>query len=227
MNARRSQIQWNWAACFASLFWFAYRKMWVPVAALALFFALLAALGLLTKSLPLAIGAGVLAIAAAVATGALGTSFYRRHVGKLVAGTAGLDRDAALARLEAKGGVSKQAAIVATVIAAAAAALLVLVVLLRTETVRPVSDDPWFDGATSGPGSDSGGDTPVTGFGTTVGDTNAVAPQQQQQQQQQPPAVDDGVTNANIEELRNLLEESAAQLEQQRQQTQQALPPEE
>ena len=177
MDARRSQVQWNWAACFASLFWFAYRKMWVPVAALALVFVLLAALGVLAKSLPVAIGAGVLAIAAAVASGALGTSFYRRHVGKLVAGTAGLDREAALARLWARGGVSKQAAIVAVAIAAVAAAALVLFVLLRTEAVRPVSDDPWFDRATSGPGSDPASDPPATG------EANVVAPPQQQEQQ--------------------------------------------
>jgi hypothetical protein len=225
MDARRSQVQWNWAACFASLFWFAYRKMWVPVAALALFFGLLAALGVLAKSLPVAIGAGVLAIAAAVAAGMLGTSFYRRHAGKLVAGTAGLDREAALARLEAKGGVSKQAAIVAVAVAAVAAALLVLFVLLRTETVRPVSDDPWFDGATSGPGSDPASDPPATGPGTTGGETNVVAPPQQQEQQQ-PPAIDDATAN-QLEELRNQLDESMSLLEQQQQQTQQATQPEE
>jgi hypothetical protein len=224
MDARRSQVQWNWAACVASLFWFAYRKMWVPVAALALFFLLLAVLAVLAKSPPVAIGAGVLAIAAAVATGALGTSFYRRHAGKLVAGTAGLDRDAAMARLWVGGGVSKQAAMVALAIAAAAAALLALLVLLRTESVRAVSDDPWFNSATSGPG-DPGSEAPVTGPGITVGETNVVAPPQQQQQeqeQQQPPATDEAT---QLEELRNQLNESMSLLEQQ--QTQQAPQPDE
>jgi hypothetical protein len=227
MDARRSQVQWNWAACFASLFWFAYRKMWVPVAALALFFGLLAALGVLARSLPVAIGAGVLAIAAAVAAGLLGTSFYRRHVGKLVAGTAGLDREAALARLAARGGASKQAAIVTVAIAALAAGALVLFVLLRTERVRPVSDDPWFDAATSGPGSDPANDPPPTGFGTTGSEANVVAPPQQQEPQQ-PPAIDDA-TATQLEELRNQLNESMSILEQQQQQqqqeTQQANPP--
>jgi hypothetical protein len=219
MDARRSQVQWNWAACFASLFWFAYRKMWVPVAALALFFVLLAVLAVLARSLPVTIGAGVLAIAAAVASGLLGTSFYRRHAGKLVAGTAGLDREAALARLWARGGVSRQAAIVTVAIAAVAAGLLILFVLLRTETVRPVSDDPWFDGATSGPGSDPASDPPAT-------ETNAVAPPQQEQQQPQQPAIDD-VSAAQLEELRNQLNESMSVLEQQQQQTQQATQPDE
>ena len=108
MDARRSQIQWNWAACLANLFWFAYRKMWVPVAALALVHRparrARPAVARRWRS-----RAGVLSIAAAFATGALGTSFYRQHVGKLVAGTAGLDREAALAQLRARGGVSWQA----------------------------------------------------------------------------------------------------------------------
>ena len=34
MAAKNSALSWNWAACLASLFWFAYRKMWLPMAGL-------------------------------------------------------------------------------------------------------------------------------------------------------------------------------------------------
>jgi hypothetical protein len=209
MDGRRSQVQWNWAACFASLVWFAYRKMWVPVVALALFFGLLAAFGVMAMSLPVAIGAGVLALAAMVAGGALGTSFYRQRVSRLVAGTAGLDREAALARLQAKGGVSGQAALVGVGLVAATVAAVVVVLLLRQNAVsRPISDDPFFQGATSGegdPGSDSEETnqsfTPSLGTETT---TNIVTP----------PAYEDPTANINIDELRNAIEDLPAQLDQ-------------
>jgi hypothetical protein len=128
MDGRKSQIQWNWPASLATIFWFAYRKMWVPVAALAVFIVMLSVLGLLSR--PLGIAASVLSLAAAFATGALGTSFYRRHVGKLVAGTAGLDREAALAQLEARGGVSWRAVLIVMAVALAATAAAMAFVLL-------------------------------------------------------------------------------------------------
>ena len=31
----QSRSSWNWAACLANVFWFAYRKMWLPLAAMA------------------------------------------------------------------------------------------------------------------------------------------------------------------------------------------------
>jgi hypothetical protein len=212
MDGRKSQIQWNWAACLTNILWFAYRKMWVPVAALAVFIALLNVLGLL--STPLGIAAGILSLAAAAATGALGTSFYRQHVG----GTAGLDREAALAELRAKGGVSRQAVIIVAAIVAAVVAVVVVIAMRRGGDGRPVSDDPFFRGATSGPGSDVGsqsGDGPATGFGTTGTDSNFVAP----------PAVDDATVN-RLEELSNQLEESMSLLEQQQQQEQNPQPTE-
>ena len=125
---------WNWAACLANIFWFAYRKMWVPVAALAVFFVGLNALGLISPTLGM-VGL-MLSIAATMATGALGTQVYRRHVEKLVAETAGLDEPAALARLRSKGGVSRQAVIIAAALAAALAAAMVLVGFLQARNER-------------------------------------------------------------------------------------------
>jgi hypothetical protein len=210
MDARRSQVQWNWAAAFASPVWFAYRKMWVPVVALILFFGGLAAFGLLTMSLPVAIGAGVLALAAMAAGGLLGTSFYRQRVSRLVAGTVGLDREAALARLRAKGGVSGQAALIALALVAAAAAAAVLVLVLRPNGAnRLVSDDPFFQGATSGegdPGSDGEdfNQSFTPSLGTPGTDTRVVTP----------PVYEDPTANINIDELRNALEDLPAQLDQ-------------
>jgi hypothetical protein len=222
MDGRKSQIQWNWPACLANIFWFAYRKMWLPVAALALFILMLNVLGLLSR--PLGIAATLLSIAATFATGALGTSFYRRHVGKLVAGTAGLDREAALAQLRARGGVSRKAVLIVIAAAAAVTAAAMAFVLLRGGDVRPVSDDPFFQGATSGDG-DPGSqidDSANTGFGATGTESNVVAPPAVTQQ----PVIDDATAN-RLEELRNQLEESMSLLEQEQQQTQQAPPPDE
>jgi TIR domain/Protein of unknown function (DUF2628) len=119
MDARGSQVDWNWAACFASLYWFAYRKMWAPTIVLALVFVALNGLSLLSTILMIA--AGVLTVFALLATGLLGTSFYRQQVSRLVRETAGMEREAALARLRAKGGVSKGAVIALILFSVAAA----------------------------------------------------------------------------------------------------------
>lgn len=120
MDARRSQVAWNWAACLANVAWFAYRKMWAPVAVLALVLGALVVLGLL--SIPLLIAGGGLFLLAILATGALGTSFYRQHVSRLVAATQGMEREAALAQLRARGGTSAAAGIALAVLALAAGA---------------------------------------------------------------------------------------------------------
>ena len=108
------------AACLTNLLWFAYRKMWVPTAVFFLVVVALAVLGMLSK--PLMIAGGVLTILAITATGMLGTSFYRQHVARLVAQTGGMEREAALAHLRAKGGVSPAAVILLALLAIAASA---------------------------------------------------------------------------------------------------------
>ncbi|HTU10134.1 MAG TPA: TIR domain-containing protein [Allosphingosinicella sp.] len=119
MDARRSQLSWNWAACFASLFWFAYRKMWVPAAVLFLVFLALNALGLLSTSLMIA--GGGLSVVAMIAGGALGNGFYRQQVLRLARSTAGLEPGPALAALRVKGGVSKPGVIVLAILSLAVA----------------------------------------------------------------------------------------------------------
>lgn len=119
LDAKRSQLGWNWAACLCSLFWFGYRKMWVPTVVLGLVFVALNGLSLLSPSLMAA--GGVLSILAVTATGALGTSFYRQHVARLVRDTAGMDQEAALAQLRARGGVSRAAVVVLCILGIAVA----------------------------------------------------------------------------------------------------------
>jgi hypothetical protein len=208
MDAKGSQFGWNWAACLASLFWFAYRKMWTPAVVLGLVFVALNLLSLLSK--PLMVAGGLLSILAITATGMLGDSFYRQHVGRLVKRTAGMEREPALAFLRLKGGVSTQAAIIVGIIAVAVAAAAAFIGL-RQAGAPPggglVRDDPFFRGATSGPGSlattpETGTQTPGT---TTPGTTPGMGPTGE---------VDEEALRNAIDEARNMLEQQGVTEEQ-------------
>jgi hypothetical protein len=211
MDAKRSQFEWNWAACLASLFWFAYRKMWVPTVVLGLVFLALNLLSLLSK--PLMVAGGLLSILAITATGMLGTSFYRQHVMRLVKQSAGMEREPALLWLRSRGGVSKQAVIVLSVIAIAAGAGAAFIGW-RMAAVPPgnglVRDDPFFRGATSGPGNSA--ETPEVSTptpsipGATPGATTpGVGPNGE---------VDEEALRNAIEEARNMLEQQGVTEEQ-------------
>ena len=149
MDASRKQASWNWAACLGSMFWFAYRKMWAPTIILGLVFVALNLLSLLSTGLMIA--GALLSIVAVTATGALGTSFYRQHVRRLVNQTGSLEREPALAQLRVKGGVSKPAVLILAAIALAVAGGAGYYGW-RAARKAAVSDDPFFQGATSGPG---------------------------------------------------------------------------
>ena len=197
MDASRKQASWNWAACLASLFWFAYRKMWAPTVILGLVFVALNLLSLLSNAMMIA--GGLLSIVAVTATGALGTSFYRQHVRRLVNETGALEREPALAQLRAKGGVSKPAVIALVVISAAVAGTAGYLGW-RQGAATAVSDDPFFRGATSGPGSAQpgplipDGQTPPATPGTTPG----IGPNGE---------VDEEALRNALAEARNLLEQ--------------------
>jgi len=107
LDATGAKTNWSWAACLANMYWLAYRKMWLP---LVLFVAALLVLSVLGSAGPV-MGriTLLLSIGLSFVTGSLGILWYRKHVARLVAGTAGLDREAALARLRAKGGASRLA----------------------------------------------------------------------------------------------------------------------
>jgi hypothetical protein len=106
-DAAGARTSWSWAACFANIYWLAYRKMWLL---LVLFLAANLVLAVLGAAGPVMARITLLAsIGLTFVTGYFGVPWYRRHVERLIAGTAGLDRTAALARLRAKGGVSRLA----------------------------------------------------------------------------------------------------------------------
>jgi hypothetical protein len=114
MDAKGKSHDWNWAACFLSVFWFAYRKMWGPMAAMGLVYVLTSPLldpanRMLVKIVVTAL------IGLSFVTGGYGNHLYRRQVERIVAETAGPDEEAARARAAARGGVSLAAALIAVV----------------------------------------------------------------------------------------------------------------
>lgn len=208
MDASRKQTSWNWAACLASLYWFAYRKMWAPTVILGLVFIALNLLSLLSPALMAA--GGVLSIIAISATGALGTSFYRQHVRRLVNQTGALEREPALAQLQAKGGVSKPAVLILIAISLVVAGVAGYVGWLQASN-SAVSDDPFFQGATSGPGTASTGpkvqesQTPVA----TPGATPGIGPNGE---------IDEEALRNAVDEARRLLDEQNGTPQQQQEQ---------
>jgi hypothetical protein len=196
MNASGKQTSWNWAACLASLFWFAYRKMWTPAVILGLVFVALNLLSLLSKGLMVA--GSVLSIVAVTATGALGTSFYRQHVRRLVNQTGALEREPALAQLRAKGGVSKPAVLVLVLISIAVAGAAGYAGWRQARRTA-VSDDPFFQGATSGPGNTVQG--PKLPESQTPGVTPGTGPTGEYDEE--------ALRNA-VDEARNLLDQQRA-----------------
>lgn len=122
MDSKGIKRSWNWPACFVNLFWFAYRKMWLP---LIVFLVAAAALGFATAGARMDVQLLPM-IALSFVTGTYGNFLYRRHVERLVAGTAGMDEEAVLERLRKRGGTSPLALGIALALAAAGAAALVV-----------------------------------------------------------------------------------------------------
>jgi|GEM_PF-2684662 len=124
LDATGAKTSWSWAACFGCAFWLAYRKMWFLM---GLFIAATLVLSMIgSASIIMAKITLIATILLSFATGYLGVIWYRKHVSRLIAGTAGLDRTAALAHLRARGGVSRAAVWISLV----AAILLLLLVQL-------------------------------------------------------------------------------------------------
>ena len=107
MEGKGSSASWNWAACLANLFWFAYRKMWLPMFGVVLAIIVLSVIGAASPN------AGkvslLLNIAITFVTGTYGNHLYRKQTLRLIAETSALARPAQLEALESRGGVSKVA----------------------------------------------------------------------------------------------------------------------
>ena len=103
MRARGSKISWNWPACLLNLYWFAWRKMWGPLALLILAFLVLAVAGAAGPR------AGQLTLLASIGlsfvTGAYGNYLYRRHVERVVTSAPQTETDG----LRRQGGTSNLA----------------------------------------------------------------------------------------------------------------------
>ena len=115
MAASGRKASWNWPACLFNVFWFAYRKMWWPMAAMAVLYIVTSPFLDPTHKTAFKIAAVIL-VGSSFVTGYYGNHLYRGKVEGIVAGTAGLDQEAANAKAAARGGVSVPAAIGAVVV---------------------------------------------------------------------------------------------------------------
>lgn len=121
MDASGKTTSWNWPACMLSLFWFAYRKMWLPMVGV---FAASFALSLIAGGNPqFAKISWLFSIGITFVTGAYGNYLYRQQVEKLIEETAPLGRPAQLEALAQRGGVSKIALYLSIGVILAASAL--------------------------------------------------------------------------------------------------------
>ena len=167
MGSKSSPISWNWSACLANMFWFAYRKMWLWVGILAAAILLLMLLG--TASAAMSRLTLLLSIGITFVTGTFGNHLYRKHVAKLVGGTSALDQPAAVEALRSRGGVS----VAAVWIAVGAFALVTLVMIVAAAMSmqnRGADDENGIVGG-FGPYEAGGGGDPSQGIsGQSGGD---------------------------------------------------------
>lgn len=139
VDEKGAKTDWNWAACFANLFWFAYRKMWIWLGAMALAIVLLSAVGAVRPALGQV--TLLVSILLSFVSGGFGNHLYRRQITALAADPA-LDR----AELERRGGVSKPA-LFATI--GAVLALVALAIGIAAQQMRPQPASP------AGPAADT------------------------------------------------------------------------
>ena len=146
MAERKTAARWNWAACLANFFWFAYRKMWLPAAAMGVVYLVNVALMFNPQAARVAalVGLGITFL-----TGTFGTHLYRQQTAKLVAGTSGQPREAALETLRKRGGVSPPALYGA--IGAVVVLVLVAGALIAQKQPPAPPPDPFANGTTNDP----------------------------------------------------------------------------
>jgi hypothetical protein len=104
MEAGPSWLSWNWPAFLASFFWFAYRRMWLPLAIAVVIFLLTSFIA--GRDPAFVAPAWLFLLALAALSGIIGNVLYRRQVTRLVAKADGLEQPVALAQIGAQGGIS-------------------------------------------------------------------------------------------------------------------------
>lgn len=135
MDAKGSAISWNWPACLFNFFWFAYRKMWLPMAGVFVVnFALLAMAGSNPQFGEIS---WLFSIGISFVTGGFGNYLYRQQIDKLIEETAPLGRPAQLAAVAERGGVSKLALAVSIFAIVAASSLSVLATTGQNPRTEP------------------------------------------------------------------------------------------
>ena len=130
-------VSWNWPACLFNLFWFAWRKMWLPMIGVILVLLVIGAIGAATPETPQV--TLLLSVAVSFVTGTFGNHLYRKQTAKLVADTEPLGREAQLEALRKRGGTSTTALVIALVLVAALAIANVLLTLsaMRSQVTQP------------------------------------------------------------------------------------------
>lgn len=137
MEAKGGTTSWNWPACLFSFFWFAYRKMWLPMA--GVFVANFALLAIAGSNPQFGQISWLFSIGIGFATGSFGNYLYRQQIDKLIEETAPLGRDAQMAAVAQRGGVSKLALAISIFTIIAASSLSVLATTGQTPRAEPPS----------------------------------------------------------------------------------------
>jgi hypothetical protein len=128
VDEKRKSYDWNWAACFANVYWLVFRKMWL---ALVLFILANVAVSLIGTAIPaLNKYVTVLLILLTFVTGSYGNLFYRRQIRKLVASGAPAEQ------LQRRGGTSPLSLIIALVLTVALGALAAKPIMQQIEAQR-------------------------------------------------------------------------------------------
>lgn len=128
VDAKSKSYDWNWAACFANLYWFVFRKMWLG---LVLFILANIAISALGAAIP-AVGRYtiVMMILLTFVTGGYGNHLYRRRIEALAASDTPTDR------LGKRGGTSTVALGIALVLTAALLAVTAKPMLQQIQAAR-------------------------------------------------------------------------------------------
>ena len=172
MDAKGSSVSWNWAACLASVFWFAYRKMWLWMAGLWVAIILLALLG--TPGGAMARISFVLSIGITFVTGAFGNLMYRKHLAKLVAETSTFDRQTALDALRRRGGASVVALVVSVGVVVLLTLILVVAAAMALEEKGALDPERGIQGSVGG--FEAGSGDPMQGISGQTGGEAADQP---------------------------------------------------
>lgn len=128
MDARAKTYDWNWAACFANLYWLIFRKMWLALVLFILANVAVSALGAAIPALNRYTIVGMILLT--FVTGGYGNHLYRRQVEKLAASDVPTDQ------LAKRGGTAPMALGVALALTAALVAVTAKPMLQQIQAAR-------------------------------------------------------------------------------------------